>query len=422
MVKTIKILTAAVMVPALAVFIVGFVPVSHPAVTREVLKAARQASGADSCAARSVKTALWKGMTVRGLYCSCPLVTGRLRVEAEALVLRGNVIKALIAYKRPNGLRAAAVVAFRQSRSAAFSHLCGVAGSGFNGAAVSSAVVVISENNRAPVLLRGLSMSVAFSKNGCSGSFSADSLWYADLPAASGLCGDFSTSGNLLTISKSKGTFCGGALECSGRADLLGRTFRESTLSIKGFDFDEWYRCHGTSAGRFSGGADFRLLLDSSAMALDSLHGRGTVTAARFGVSGFPVQRTLASATGYYALDTLRFTKMAIIFTIKPGGVITTEASGHNDSLSVKTSGWFSTKGAVDQKVEFVVFKKAVGGLPRFAQETLEETTDGGRVLRVRIFGAIENLKFTIDSKVILQKAVQNLFNDARNNLQLWLK
>jgi hypothetical protein len=421
MVKTIKILLSAVLVLAVAVFIAGFVPVSHPAVTREALKAARHAGGFDSCAAGSVTVALWKGMTVRGLYCSGPLVTGRLRVEAESLVLRGNVIKALIAYKK-NNPRAAAVIAFRQSRSAAFAHLCSVAGSGFNGAAVSSAVVVISENKQAPVLLRGLSMSGAFTRNGCSGFFSADSLWYADLPAASGLSGDISSAGEIFRLSLCKGLFFGGALQCSVSADLLGRTFRGCTLTIKGFDFNEWYRYHGTSAGCFSGGADFRLLLDSCNMALDSLHGRGTMTATRFNVSGFPVQRTLASATGYSALESLQFTKMAAIFTIKPGGIITVEASGHNDSLSVKTSGWFSTKGTMDQNVEFVVFKNAVAGLPRFARETLEETADGGRVLNVRIFGALENPKFTIDSRVVLQKAVQNMFNDARNNLKEWLK
>jgi len=420
MVKTIKILTAAVLVPAVAVVIVGFVPVSHPAITREAVRAARHA-GFDSCSVRSVKVALWKDITVRGIFCSGPLVTGRLRIEAKTLVLRGNVIKAFIAYKKADR-RAATAVAFRKSRSAAFAHLCSVAGSGFDGAAVSSAAIVIAENKRAPVLLRGFSMTGAFSKNGCSGSFAADSLWYADLPAAAGLRGDFSSAGEIFRLSACKGLFFGGALQCSGRADLLSRTFGEFTLSIKDFDFDEWCTYAAAAPGRLSGRADVRLLLDSSAMALDSLHGRGTVTAARFGVSGFPLQRTLASATGYPALDSLRFWKMAAIFTIKPGGIITTDAAGHNDSLSVKMSGWLSTKGAVDQNVEFTVFKKAVQGLPRFARETLEETKDGGRVLRLRIFGALENPKFTIDSRVILQKAVQNMFNDVRNNLQEWLK
>ena len=422
MVKTIKILAAAVLVAVAAVVIAGFVPVSHPAITRKVLKAARQAGGFDSCTAAGVKVALWKGIIVRGFCCSGPLVTGRLKVEAKTLVLRGNVIKALIALKKPGALRAQAAVAFRKSRSTAFAHLCSTAGRGFDGAAVSSADIVIAENGRPPVLVRGLSMNVDFSRNSCGGPFSADSLWYADLPAAQRLDGDFSCDSTMFRLSRFTCVSFNGALECSGRADLRNRTFREFTLSIKGFDFDEWYKYAGAAAGRLSGRADLRLLLDSSGMSLDSLHGRGTVTAARFGVSGFPVQRTLAAATGYSALDSLRFSKMAVIFTIKPGGVITTDASGHNDSLSVKMSGWFSAKGAMDQNVEFTVFKKAVLGLPRFARETLEETADGGRVLRLRIFGALENPKFTIDSRVILQKAVQNMFNDYRNNLQQWLK
>jgi hypothetical protein len=70
-----------------------------------------------------------------------------------------------------------------------------------------------------------------------------------------------------------------------------------------------------------------------------------------------------------------------------------------------------------------VSFSKAgVRALPEFMQKTLEETKHGGLAFKCRIYGKVDNPKFEIESQQILQKAVQNLFDGVRFNLQQWLR
>jgi hypothetical protein len=420
MVNTTKILTTAFLCLALAVVIAGFVPFSHPALDRAVRKAAYQA-GAGSCSIGSVKAAFWTGMTLRKVSGTVPFGSGRrCAVKADKIVLHGSIIRAALNFLFFR--QASGPSAFTKDPAAMFRYLHRASGRSFSGITVSSTAIDWTEEIRRPVRLRGLSMTARFPGADCSGSFSVDSLSCSDVPAAAGLRGDFSTDGKMFRLSGFKCVSFGGAVRCSGRADFFRTTLGALTLSINGFDFYEWHRYADTSSGRLSGTADCRLQLDSSALQLDSLRGRGTITAAGFGVSGFAFQQTLAGMLDYPALASVRFRKAAALFTIKPGGAVTTEASGHNDSLSVKTSGLFRTDGRLDQRVECTVSKRAVGALPEFARKTLEETRDGGRVIRLRIYGTFDNAKFAIESKVVLQKAVRNMFDDVKNNFQEWLK
>jgi hypothetical protein len=273
---------------------------------------------------------------------------------------------------------------------------------------------------------QGCSMTCAFAgpgKGDFIGSFSMETLLSSDVPVLSGLSGGFSCRDGSLDLSQCKGRIFDGKLKGDARIDLVRGTLAACTLAVSDFDLDKWYsRTADTANGRLSGKADCRLVLDSSFLAIDSLRGRGTAAAVRFKVSGFPFQKTLAGMLAYPALARLQFRKVAADFTIKPHGIITTEAAGDGDSLSIRASGWVRIDGRLIEKAECTMSKNAVPTLPTFARETLEETNDGGRVLRLRIFGTIGSPKFEIDSRVILQKAVQNMFEDVRNNINQWLK
>jgi hypothetical protein len=415
-----KILTATALGLAAALGMAGFVPISHPAIKRAVLKAAWKA-GAGPCTIGGVKAVMWKGLTLDNLSCTVPLGSGvRCAVKAESVVLQCNLVRAFISSwnTRPPSKS----VSFPKDPFAFVRHLNRASGGSFSGASMSCSELAVTGMNMSPVTLRGCSLRCSLSNDSCRGAFTADTLLHAAVQAVGRLKGDFSIRGNSFWLSRFTCGFSGGGLECSGRADFVRQTLGQLTLSLEGFDFDEWYRHADTSQGRLSGTADCRVALDSSVMALDSLHGRATVTASCFSISDFPFQQTLVSMLGYPALQRLRFTKSSGIFTLRPGGVVTTGASGHNDSLAIATHGRITTSGGLDQKVEITVSKKAVDALPKFARQTLEETGDGGRVLRLRIYGTFDNAKFAIDSKAILQKAVENMFNDVRDNLQKWLQ
>jgi hypothetical protein len=420
MVTPAKITAAAVLFLALAVAIAGFVPVSHPALDRAARKAAYQA-GAGAFSFGSVKAAFWTGMTLRKVAGTVPCGAGRrCAVRADRVVLRGSIIRAALnrVMRRPSS----APASFARDPAAMFRRLHRASGRSFSGMSVSSAALEWTGAAGRTVRLHGISLSARFPGAVCSGSFSARSLACSNVTAARKLRGGFSTDGRMFRLASFTCVSFGGAVRCSGRADLFRSTLGTLALSIRGFDFGEWNLHADTSGGLLAGTVDCRVELDSSALAADSLRGRGTVTAAGFGVSGFAIQRTLAGMLGWPAVASVRFGKSAALFTIKPGGAIAVEASGHNDSLSVKMSGEFRTDGRLDQKVECTVARRAVGALPWLARKALEKAPGGDRVIRLRIYGTLANPKFTVESRTILREAVQNMFNEVRDNFQDWLK
>ena len=421
MAKTTRIGTTVVFSIALIVFIGGFVPISHPALTRKILEISRQI-GTDSCAIGSARVALWKGITLHDLRCSGRDATGhRYTVKAETIVLRGNFIRAALNYKKFKSCTASG-----KEPAKPWQILCRTAANTIKGVTISAAKITVVGKNGLRVRGEGCSMMCDFAgpgKGDFSGSFSIQTLLSSDVPVLSRLSGGLSCRDGSLGLSRCKGRIFDGKMEGDARIDLVRGTLTACTFAVSGFDIDNWYSCTADTAnGRLSGKADCRLVLDSSFLAIDSLRGRGTVAAVHFKVSEFPFQKTLVAMLTYPALARLQFRKLAADFTIKPHGIITTEAAGDGDSLSIRASGWFRIDGQLSEKAECTVSKIAVHTLPKFARETLEATNDGGRVLRLRIFGTIGSPKFEIDSRVILQKAVQNMFDDVRNNIKQWFK
>jgi hypothetical protein len=423
--RTMEIGTSVVFGIILAVFTIGFIPLSHPVLTRKVAEFVRQA-GIDSCTIGSVRIALWKGMTLRDVR-SCGAIDSsgrRCTVEARTIILSGNFIRTVINYKKIDR-RLFCVAAFRRNPASAFGSLCRSAAVLTRGIAVSGAEFTVTATNRPLVSGQDCSASITFTENGrgdFTGPFSAPAIMVANVPALRRLSGDIAGSAESLRLMQCTGEFFSGKFKVDARVIPVRNTIAGLTFSLSGFNIDEWYKYADTSSGRLSGKADCGLVLDSSSLIVDSLRGRGSVSMVHFEVSKFPFQQTLAGLLAYPGLSHLRFRKAKADFTIKPAGVITTEVTGSGDSLSITASGWINTRGQVNEKAEFAVSKIAVHTLPKFAQETLEETSEGGRILRLRIFGDVYTPKFEIDSRIILQKAVKNMFEDVRDNLQKWLK
>jgi hypothetical protein len=416
---------AALFSIVLAVCIVGFVPLSHPAVTRKAAELARRFGG-DSCSIGSVRIVLWKGITVRDVRWAGALGTAgrRSTVNAGTLVLHGSFIQFMLHYKEfercaPYG------AAFTKEPAEALRILCRCAAGIIGKVTVADAAVMVLNRNGPLLQGHNCSLAVIFTKNGggdFDGSFSAAALRAANATVMRRLSGNVTCRGNVISLSRCSGRCLGGRMQCDARFDFVRGALANLTFSITGLDFDEWYKQADTAAGRLSGKADCRLALDSSALAVDSLRGTVTMAAAPCVVSQFPLQRTLAGMFEYPVLTRLHFRKFTADGTVKPKGVITTEVSGDGDSISLRASGWIGINGQLNQKTECFVTRIAVPSLPRFARKTLEATSDGGRVLRLRIFGDIATPKFAIESKVILLKAVQNIFDDVRDNFKQWFK
>ena len=372
------------------------------------------------------RVTFWKGMTLHNVRSSGAINSAgrRFTVEARTIILSGNFLRTVINYKKIDQ-RLFCVAAFRRNPASAFGSLCRCAAVLIKGIEVSGAEFIVLATNRPLVHGQDCSATITFTENGrgdFTGSLSASAIMLANAPALRRLSGEISGNGESLGLNRCKGEFFNGKFKLDARINPSRNTLGALSFSLSGCNIDEWYKYADTSNGRLSGKADCGLVLDSSSLVINSLRGRGSVSAVHFEISRFPFQQTLAGLLAYEGLSRLRFRKVKADLTIKPGGAVTTEVIGIGDSLSINTSGWISTTGQVNEKAEFIVSKIAVHTLPTFAQETLEETNGGGRILRLRIFGDVNNPKFEIDSRIILQKAVKNMFDDVRNNLQKWLK
>jgi hypothetical protein len=429
--RIMEIAFALVLVMVLGVVILGLVPISHPRLTQTVVSFMKR-GGADSCAIGSVSVTLWKGISLHDVT-----VTGtidrnhRFSLYAHSINGQGNLVLALlhrkqiialIAGRDPDsavGLRIDPLRAVpRLFRMVAESKYC-------KGLAVTKATIAATRGGK--TLFRTTAMTFAvtpsLSENHLfSGTFSTDSLIVLNSSLLSQASGEFSSRDGLFDISKCKGKAFDGKVKLEARIDLPHDAVSAVSLSISNFDINKLYRMFDTSGGRLAGKADLKCTLDSSALQADSLRGKGTISATRFEVVNFPFQRSLVSMLAYPSLTHLRFKKFKTDFSIKPGLVVDNDAQGEGDSLNVKASGWVRADGQLNEKIECAIPKASVPGLPPFAQKTLEETPSGGRVIRFKLYGLINNPKFEIDSKVILQKAVRNMFDDVRNNLQQWLR
>ena len=103
--RTMEIGTSVVFGLILAVFAVGFIPLSHPVLTRLVTKFVRQTgidAGIDSCTIGSLGIAFWKGMTLHNVRSSGAIDTAgrRFTVEAQTITLSGNFLHTVINYKK----------------------------------------------------------------------------------------------------------------------------------------------------------------------------------------------------------------------------------------------------------------------------------------------------------------------------------
>ena len=421
---------AVILIALLVVFIAGFIPFSYPLLTRKVTAIAKK-SGADTCAIGTVRAAVWKGVSLHNVVIAGSFAPGRrYRAQARSLSLNGNC--AWVALRRAairrameqekasleETLKKAPMTApLRLFRSA-------VAVAGIKGIGLEKMNLLLAD--KSGEMFSGQEMTAHVSADGSDatgmkGTFSAARLGTRGIDLLSETNAEFSSEGDLFTLSRCRAQFFEGKMRCDARVDCSRRALTAGTLSVSGCDIDKWYAYGDTSNGRCRGKGDLKVALDSSALAVDSLRGKGSLSISRFEVSNFPFQKTLVSLLLYPPVMHLKFKKFHCNFTLRQGGIFATNITGEGDSLSIAATGTVSLHGKINERLVCTISKDAVNTLPELAQKTLEDAPGGGRILRFRIYGQLANPKVEIESKVILQKAVKNVFEDVKQNLQMWL-
>lgn len=430
-VKLMEIVLGIILLAIITLLLLGFYPISNPRLTQKVVEMARQ-RGLDSCAVGKVTVAVWKGVSFHDVSLAGTTPSGdRYAVKVPVIVLRCNLFMLAIKYGKIKKLVFEEFKDFKKidprDPARALEPVLRVVGASkyFKGAAVFRADVIMEKKKSFSIQGSGITMNVIFPEgdvNRFKGSFSAAVLAWSNVEVACQMSGDFSYDDGTVAFARCKAKAFDGRMKLDTRINLEKHTLGMAAFSVVDLNIGDWSRFSDTSDGRLSGKADIRFTLDSSRLLVDSLHGKGTMMVSHFEIVRFPFQQSLVTMLMYPGLAHLNFRKFRANLNLKPGNLFETDATGEGDTLSVKFDGWIRTDGLLNEKLECRLTKAGVATLPDFAQKTLEEAPGGGRVLKCRLYGMIQNPKVSVESKVILQKAVQNMFEEVKNNLQLWMR
>lgn len=430
-VKFMEILLGLFFIVVIGVLLLGFYPVSHPRLTKKVVELIRH-EGIDSCSISNVTVAVWKGVSFHDVY-----LTGRTSagdsytVKMPIALVRCNIFMLAVKFRNIKKLIAAEFGGHKKEDgndpSRIIKSVLRIVGASryIKGASLFRTDVSIEKKNSVSLRANGFGMNVVFPQDEgdrFSGSFAITGLVYSQIDIARQVSVDFSYDNGTIALSRCKVKAFDGRIKFETRLNLEKRTLSALTCSIANLDLSAWSRFSDSGAGRLAGRADLKFTLDSSALRGDSLQGKGALSVSRFEVVGFPFQRSLVTMLMYPGLAHLNFRKFRTSLTLKPGWLFETDATGEGDTLSVKFDGWIRTDGLLNEKLECMLTKAGVATLPDFAQKTLEDAPGGGRALKCRVYGMIQNPKVSVESQIILQKAVKNMFEEVKNNLQLWMR
>ena len=425
-----EIIVGVIFLAFLAVVIAGFIPLSFPALARSAEKAVRN-SGVDSCAIQSARVALWKRVTFHHVTIAHRIdAQTTLIVRAPECAFHGNLAKVALGLFRKESLsltggggkRVAAGKRLTKLKSAIATV---IELSLFRTFTIRHATMEVNRKSGAPIVANGISVECAVDRDITGllqGSLAAGSLSVAGVQAARNLSAEFSGDTNSLTLSDCKGTALDGKVRCACSLDLDRERLSAFTLSVKNLDLGEWYRWNDSTKGYIAGRADMNMTLDSSDLLLDSLRGKGDLSIAHYSMTGFAFQKTLVTMFAFPHFARPQFDKVEADFSVQSGGRLSAKARGRGDTLTVTANGWIRRDNTLEESITCEFSKAGVRALPEFLQKTLEETKRGGLAFKCKIYGRVDNPKFEIESRQILQKAVQNLFDNVRNNLQQWLR
>lgn len=430
-VKFMEIFLGVALLAVIGLLLLGFFPVSHPRLTQKVVELVKR-QGLDSCSIGNLTVAIWKGVSFHNVSFAGKTPAGDCyEVKAPVLTMKCNLFMLAVKYAKIKQIAATEFKGLntggrKEPVKVVQSILKVVESSRYiKGAAISKAEVKIEKNGAFSMQGTGIELEVIFSQesaNRFKGFFGAADLAWAHIEVARQVSGDFSYDDGMISIARCKAKTFDGRMKLEARMNLQKSTLDQFSFSIADLNLSNWSSFSDTTNGRLSGKADVRFELDSTRLLADSLKGKGTVSVSRFEIVRFPFQRSLVTMLMYPGLSHLNFKKFRADLKLKPGKILETDATGEGDTLSVKTDGWIRTDGLLNEKLECTLTKAGVAALPDFAQKTLEDAPGGGRVLKCRLYGMIQNPKVSVESKVILQKAVTNMFEEVRNNLQLWMR
>jgi hypothetical protein len=219
-----------------------------------------------------------------------------------------------------------------------------------------------------------------------------------------------------VALSQCKGDFYGGNVDASGGADMSAGTLENFHCELSRVNLKELYEGSRIGRGECSGRLDGKIDMGESALAPDSLKGRGNVMLSNLEVRDLPIQNSLVVFIAVPKLRDIRFSRFSADLDVRNGKINTPDIHGDGEPLSVRSDGWVGFDGYFFQRCHGVFSGDFSSGLSPIVARSLDEEEDGRRSFNCTVSGTLKNPQLNVDGKIV-DRAVKNVFDEVARGL-----
>jgi hypothetical protein len=417
-----EVVIGALLLAGAVVVIAGFVPVSHPWITRKAVGLIAR-SGVDSCSIGSMRTAVWKSTTLQKVtlvvfpdsVTRCTMYADKISINANMPYLFWTmrhdastilaILPRLLVNKRTgqneNNLR-------RVSR-----YLSRISQGTIQG-------VTITVTRKGAEIVKGLDGSIELSQSSSdnsgqklNGTFTMLNL-YGEVFEKGSVTVSL-TPKNAINVERCTARYFDGTVNARMTLEPENNRISDGELTINNLDLAYWYSVH-SKVGKITGIVDLRLSGQNVPLRWPLVNSTLECAIQKCRLSELPIQQSLATSLFIPTLSALEFSKVSISATADTSDTVVTSFYGTGEQLDFSAGGWVITNGTINQKLEGTFSAKTARTFPPVVNRTLEVAKNGGRTFRCRLFGTFSDPRFELD-KEMLRRAVGNLFEDFRQEL-----
>jgi hypothetical protein len=389
------------MIAGAAAIIAGFVPVSHPALTRTVKEVA---AAAGRSRLGSVSVRLWRGVSIDtfAVYGSAPdgstidlfarhmrigynplgLIRNRSRLRHQTTELARSLFTLRPGGPTPDWITS---ISLRGARLTA-------SGGARRPLRIDSASLVIRPRDTGNIDVGG----------------SAGSALLGDWSLTR--CSvDLQASQDRLVIRKVRARAYGGTVVGRAHYGFQRGVITAGSLRLRRIDLSAVHRAHTSKEGALSGVLDAELHVRPPGFKPDSALLYGTVSASRIRADSIPLLRTIVLSLSLPRLSSIRLEQLGGPVRLVQDRIVCDSLIGAGAPASVVISGDIDFAGDMDLAVEGVFDKEYADSLPAFTWEAMPPTSDGGRSFRCSFHGTFDYPRVRID-RTHRRRAVSTLF------------
>ncbi|NLD98800.1 MAG: hypothetical protein GX640_02910 [Fibrobacter sp.] len=411
----------------LCVLLLGFFPFSHSWLDKYALETLKR-TGVENCSIGKVHITLWKGIDIRDLKVTAKDTAVTYTAEFSKVKITANLLSSFMEWRKnrtefdilsidslsnahKNPLFANTLLRFASD----FHELIAVE--------ISCRKLVRSTVQNESSELNDFIIKMNRNKNNekiIETRFIGSHLKVSGT-AVTLIRGDADLEHGVIRLKRCRGRAFGGKFKLIGELDCRTGYLNNLSISATGIDIQSLVRGYVPDTLSLTGLIDFDLTIDPGYFNIAALQGKGVFHLSHVQISNSPVVNSIYQMLEIANPVPLSFSKVKINLQMGTDKILQTVSSGSGEMLDFKADGWIQPTGDFSQQVDATISAGFAKQLSEFIATSLEKTSDGGRVIRCRIYGNSANPKVELD-KEIMKNAVNNVFRQMKESIQEFFK